>query len=158
MMLQAFDQLCRDPGPPCATRQVLMLRGLRKASSNWVGKTVMGAVVAFLIGSFAIWGIGEIFRGFGLATAAKIGSTALPTDQFRQIYNDRLQRIGQQIGRPITMDQARAFGFDRQILAQVTAEIALDQRARAMRLGLSDAEIAKRITSDPGFQTPAGPI
>jgi peptidyl-prolyl cis-trans isomerase D len=116
----------------------------------------MGAVVAFLIGSFAIWGIGDIFRGFGMATAAKIGSTELTTDQFRQIYNDRLQQIGQQIGRPITMDQARALGFDRQILAQVTAEIALDQRAQALRLGLSDAEIAKRITSDPGFQTPAG--
>ena len=116
----------------------------------------MGAVVAFLIGSFAIWGIGDIFRGFGMATAAKIGSTELTTDQFRQIYNDRLQQIGQQIGRPITMDQARALGFDRQILSQVTAEIALDERARALRLGLSDAEIARRITSDPGFQTPAG--
>ena len=94
----------------------LMLRGLRKASSNWVGKTIMGAVVAFLIGSFAIWGIGDIFRGFGLATAAKIGRTELTTDQFRQIYNDRLQRLGRQFGRPITPDQARALGLDRQIL------------------------------------------
>ncbi len=55
-----------------------MLRGLRKASSNWVGKTIMGAVVAFLIGSFAIWGIGDIFRGFGLATLAKIGRPRSP--------------------------------------------------------------------------------
>ena len=116
----------------------------------------MGAVVAFLIGSFAIWGIGDIFRGFGLATAAKVGRTEITTEQFRQIYNDRLQRIGQQIGRPITMDQARAFGFDRQILAQLTAEIALDERARALRLNLSDAEIARRITTQPGFQTPTG--
>jgi len=54
-------------------------------------------------------------------------------------------------------DVARALGIDRQILAQVTSEIALDQEARKMRLGLADSEIAKRITSDPGFQTPAGP-
>ena len=133
-----------------------MLRGLRKASSNWVGKTIMGAVVAFLIGSFAIWGIGDIFRGFGLSTAAKIGHTEITTDQFRQIYNDKLQEIGRQIGKPITADQARALGFDRQILSQLTAEIALDERARALRLNLSDAEIARRITADPGFQTPTG--
>jgi peptidyl-prolyl cis-trans isomerase D len=133
-----------------------MLRGLRKASSNWVGKTIMGAVVAFLIGSFAIWGIGDIFRGFGLATAAKVGRTEITTEQFRQIYNDKLQEIGRQIGRPISAEQARALGFDRQILAQLTADIALDERARALRLSLSDAEIARRITTQPGFQSPTG--
>jgi peptidyl-prolyl cis-trans isomerase D len=116
----------------------------------------MGAVVAFLIGSFAIWGIGDIFRGFGLSTAAKVGKTEISTEQFRQIYNDKLQEIGRQIGKPITSDQARALGFDRQILAQLTAEIALDERARALRLSLSDAEIARRITTQPGFQTPTG--
>jgi peptidyl-prolyl cis-trans isomerase D len=116
----------------------------------------MGSVVAFLIGSFAIWGINDIFRGFGLATAAKVGRTEISTEQFRQIYNDKLQQIGRQIGRPITSEQARALGFDRQILAQLTAEIALDERARALRLGLSDAEIARRITAQPSFQTPTG--
>jgi peptidyl-prolyl cis-trans isomerase D len=116
----------------------------------------MGAVVAFLIGSFAIWGIGDIFRGFGLSTAAKVGRTEITTEQFRQIYNDKLQEIGRQIGRQITSDQARALGFDRQILAQLTAEMALDERARALRLSLSDAEIARRITAQPSFQTPTG--
>jgi peptidyl-prolyl cis-trans isomerase D len=116
----------------------------------------MVAVVAFLIGSFAIWGINDIFRGFGLATAAKVGRVEITTEQFRQIYNDKLQEIGRQIGKPITSEQARALGFDRQILAQLTADTALDERARALRLGLSDAEIARRITSQPSFQTPTG--
>ena len=133
-----------------------MLRGLRKASSNWVGKTVMAAVVAFLIGSFAIWGIGDIFRGYGMATAAKVGRTEITTEQFRQIYNDRLQQFGRQLGKPLTMEQARALGFDRQVLAQLTADLALDQRAQALRLNLSDAEIARQITSQPAFQTPSG--
>jgi peptidyl-prolyl cis-trans isomerase D len=133
-----------------------MLRGLRKASSNWVGKSILGVVVAFLIGSFAIWGIGDIFRGFGLSTAAKVGRTEITTEQFRQIYNDKLQEIGRQLGRPLTSDQLRALGFDRQILAQLVSDIALDERARALRLNISDAEIARRITTLPDFQTPAG--
>jgi peptidyl-prolyl cis-trans isomerase D len=116
----------------------------------------MVSVVAFLIGSFAIWGINDIFRGFGLATAAKVGRVEITTEQFRQIYNDKLQEIGRQIGKPITSEQARALGFDRQILAQLTADTALDERARTLRLGLSDAEIARRITSQPSFQTPTG--
>jgi peptidyl-prolyl cis-trans isomerase D len=133
-----------------------MLRGLRKASSNWVGKSILAVVVAFLIGSFAIWGIGDIFRGFGLATAAKIGRTEITTEQFRQIYNEKLQEIGRQLGRPLTAEQIRGLGFDRQILAQLTSDVALDERARALRLNLSDAEIARRITTLPDFQTPAG--
>src|SRR6202163_2934013 len=133
-----------------------MLEGLRKASSNWVGKSIMGVVVAFLIGSFTIWGIGDIFRGFGLATAAKVGRTEITTEQFRQIYNDKLQEIGRQLGRPLTPEQIRGLGFDRQILAQMTSDIALDERARALRLNLSDAEIARRITTLPDFQTPGG--
>jgi peptidyl-prolyl cis-trans isomerase D len=133
-----------------------MLRGLRKASSNWVGKVIMAAVVGFLVLSFAIWGIGDIFRGFGRSTVAKIGGTEISIEQFRQIYNDRLQQFGRQLGRPLTMDQARALGLDRQVIAQTVAEVALDERVRGMRLGVSDAEIARRITADPSFQAPNG--
>ena len=41
-----------------------MLRGLRKASSNWLGKAIMAAVVGFLIISFGIWGIADVFRNY----------------------------------------------------------------------------------------------
>ena len=58
-----------------------MLRGLRKASTNWLGKVVMASVVGFLVISFAIWGIGDIFRGFGRSTVAKIGRTSVSFDQ-----------------------------------------------------------------------------
>jgi peptidyl-prolyl cis-trans isomerase D len=133
-----------------------MLRGLRKASSNWLGKVIMAAVVGFLVLSFAIWGIGDVFRGFGRSTVAKIGRTEITIEQFRQIYNDRLQQFGRQLGRQLTMDQARAMGIDRQVVAQLVAEVTLDEQARNMRLGVSDAEIARRITADPSFQAPNG--
>src|SRR3954452_19347465 len=129
-----------------------MLRGIRTASANWLGKTVMGVVMSLLIVSFAIWGIGDIFRGFGRSSLAKIGSTEIGIEQFRQTYNDRLQQLGRQVGRPISPDQARALGFDRQLLGQLVAETALDERTRQLGLGLSDAEVARRITEDPTFR------
>ena len=58
--------------------------------------------------SFGIWGIGDIFRGFGQSTVAKVGGTEIRIDQFRQIYQDRLQAISRQVGRPVTSEQARA--------------------------------------------------
>jgi peptidyl-prolyl cis-trans isomerase D len=133
-----------------------MLRGLRKASSNWLGKLVMAAVVGFLVISFAIWGIGDIFRGFGRSTVAKIGRTEITIDQFRQQYNDRLQQFSRQLGRPISADQARALGIDRLVIQQLISDIVLDERARALGLNLSDAEVARQITTDPSFQGPNG--
>jgi len=129
-----------------------MLRGIRTASANWLGKGIMTLVMGLLIASFAIWGIGDIFRGFGRSSLAKVGRTEIGTEQFRQIYNDRLQQLGRQVGRPISSDQARALGFDQQLLGQIIAETALDERARQLGLGLPDSEVSRRITEDPMFR------
>src|SRR6195952_934228 len=133
-----------------------MLRGMRKASSNWLGKTIMATVMGVLIISFGVWGIADIFKGFGQSTLAKIGPTEISTEQSRQPYPERLQQIGRQFGRPLTMDQARAFGLDRQVLQQVIAEAAFDDNARQLGLGQSDAQTMRMITSDPNFKGVSG--
>ena len=111
----------------------------------------MAAVVGFLIISFGIWGIGDIFRGFGFSTVAKVGRTEISIDQFRFRYNEQLQQLGRQVGRPITPEQARAFGLEQQLLNQMIAAVALDESARQLRLGISDAEVAKQIRAEPTF-------
>ncbi len=125
---------------------------MRKASSNLLGKAIMTLVMGVLIVSFGVWGIGDIFRGFGQSTLAKVGSTEISIEQFRQLYTDRLQQLSRQFGRPITPDQARAFGLDRSILQQTLAETALDEGARKLGLAQSDAEVLKAIASDPNFR------
>lgn len=129
-----------------------MLRGIHKATSTWLGKAVMAVVMGFLILSFAIWGIGDIFRGFGANSVAKIGGTDISIEQFRQFYTDKVQQLGQQLRRPITPDQARGLGLDQRFLGQMLAEAALDEEARNLRLGLSDKSIAARIMDDPNFK------
>jgi peptidyl-prolyl cis-trans isomerase D len=125
---------------------------MRKASSNWVGKTIMAIVMGVLIISFGVWGIADIFRGFGQSTVAKVGHTEISLNEFRQIYTDRLQQISRQFGRPLTPDQARAFGLDRQVLQQTLAEAALDENARRLGLGQSDEQIRQLIMNDPNFK------
>jgi peptidyl-prolyl cis-trans isomerase D len=133
-----------------------MLRGLHKASSTWLGKAIMAGVMGVLVISFAIWGIGDIFRGFGQNSVAEIGSTEVSIEQFRQYYNDRLRQISRQARRIITPEQARELGIDRQIVAQLVAETTFDEQAKKLRLGLSDEAILTHITSDPAFQGPNG--
>jgi peptidyl-prolyl cis-trans isomerase D len=133
-----------------------MLRGMRKASSNWLGKIIMATVMGVLIISFGVWGIADIFRGFGQSTLAKVGHTEISANEFRQLYTEKLQQIGRQFGRPLTMDQARAFGLDRQVLQQAIAEAALDEEARQLGLGQSNAETMRMIFNDPNFKGVGG--
>jgi peptidyl-prolyl cis-trans isomerase D len=129
-----------------------MLRGIRNASNTWLGRILMGAVMTLLAGIFALWGINDIFRNFGRSSLAKIGDTEISAEQFRQLYNNRLQAFTRQTGRPISPEMAASIGLPRQVLSEMVAQASLDQRAKQMRLGISDKEISKRITDDPGFQ------
>src|SRR5438445_12361227 len=115
-----------------------MLRGLRKASSNWLGKAVMAAVVGFLVISFAIWGIGDIFRGFGRSTGAKIGRTEITIEQFRSLYSERVQQYSRQFGRPITPEHARATGLDRPARGHMLCAILRGERAHALGAALRE--------------------
>ncbi len=75
---------------------------------------------------------------------------------YRQTFNNRLHQISSQVGRPLTPDEAKAMGLDRQVLRELMAEASLDQRARQLRLGVTDAEIVRHIMEERAFQGPTG--
>ncbi|WP_428030296.1 SurA N-terminal domain-containing protein [Ancylobacter sp.] len=129
-----------------------MLKTLRKSASGIVAKILM----VLLILSFAVWGIADVFRGFGSQTLATIGDSEITVPEFRQLYQERLQQISQQLKRGITPDQARAFGIPDQILNEQLAEAALNDQAKSLGLALSDEEIARRVQSNPAFFGPSG--
>lgn len=129
-----------------------MLQTLRSRASGIVAKILM----TLLILSFAVWGIADVFRGFGSQTLATIGSTEITVPEFRQLYQDRMQQISQQIKRGLTPDQARALGIPDQILNERLAEAALDDMAGTMGLALSTEEIVRRVHQNPAFFGPSG--
>ncbi|SCW41813.1 peptidylprolyl isomerase [Ancylobacter rudongensis] len=129
-----------------------MLESLRKSSTGIVAKILMG----LLILSFAVWGIADVFRGFGGQTLATIGDSEITVPEFRQAYQERLQQISQQLKRGITPGQARAFGIPDQLLNEQLAEAALNDQAKSLGLALSDEEIARRVQANPAFHGPSG--
>lgn len=129
-----------------------MLDGMRRAAQNWMGKTILTIVFSFLIVSFAIWGIGDMFRGIGVSHVAEVGSVNISTQEFRQNYQTQITNLQRQTRRPITNDQARAFGLDQQVLGRMISEAALDQKVRALNLALSDETIGRMILDDPVFK------
>jgi len=133
-----------------------MLRGIRNASSNWIGKTIMTVVMSLLIVAFGLWGIADIFRGFGQSTVAKIGNTEISVTDFRETYTNSLREIGRRENRPLTSEQARQRRIDQTILKETINRAALDETVSRLGLAMSEPQVESAILSDPRFRGPSG--
>ncbi|RDI56717.1 SurA N-terminal domain-containing protein [Microvirga subterranea] len=129
-----------------------MLRGMRKAGQSVVGKIIATILFGILIVSFAIWGIGDIFRTTAPSTVAKVGDTEISVNQFRNAYNNELQRLGRQFRTVITPQQAKAFGLDQQVLSTLVTEAVMGEQARKLGLSVSDQLVARSVMDDPNFK------
>ena len=129
-----------------------MLRRMRAAGQGVIGKVLATILFIILIASFAVWGIGDIFRTGPQNTVAQVGGTDISVEQFRTAYQTEIQRLSRQFGRNITSEQARAFGIDQQVLSRMISEAVFDQRTKTLGLSASDGLIARSIVEEPAFQ------
>lgn len=133
-----------------------MLTGLRSAFEKGFARFVLIALMSILVLSFAVWGIGDIFRGGTATTLASVGGTQITVQNFQTAYNREVQNLGRMVGRGITPDQARQFGIDQRVLNQLITEATLDERGRQLGLGIDDETIRARIVATPQFRGPTG--
>jgi peptidyl-prolyl cis-trans isomerase D len=79
-----------------------MLDALRRGALNWMAKILLG----LLIIAFAVWGVADVFRGYGRGTLAQIGKTEISVDEYRQAYQDEMTSVSRRLGRRLTAEQA----------------------------------------------------
>ncbi|WP_245435376.1 SurA N-terminal domain-containing protein [Microvirga calopogonii] len=125
---------------------------MRKAGQTVVGKAIATIFFGALIVSFAIWGIGDIFRVTPASTVAEVGSTKITVDQVRNAYTNELQRLGRQFRTVISPEQARTFGIDQQVISNLVTEAVMAEQAKKMGLSVSDQLIAASIMNNPAFK------
>ncbi|MGL5447024.1 MAG: SurA N-terminal domain-containing protein [Rhabdaerophilum sp.] len=130
-----------------------MMTAIRSAAANWLGRVVLTVIMGLLVVSFAIWGIGDIFKGGSTRNVASVGKATISADTFRTAFNTDLQNLQRRVRRPVTTAEARAFGLDQEILNRLIDEAALGTKARNLGLALDDAGIARSILDAEIFQT-----
>jgi len=133
-----------------------MLQSLRASAQGWLGRAIMAVLMSVIILSFVIWGIGDIFRGFGANDLARVGKVEIGTETFRNAYQTELQRQQRLERRNITSEEAHDIGMDRQVLSRLVADAALDDQALTLGLAISDEDIKKSIMADENFKGMTG--
>ncbi len=129
-----------------------MLETMRNAAKGWLAKLFIGLLVM----SFAVWGITDVFRGFAVQDLATVGETKISSEQFRRDLNGELQRLSQQTGSALSLEDARKLGLDQQILDRAINTAVVDAKADSLRLTVSDKAIAEEVAANPAFQNGSG--
>ena len=130
-----------------------MLDALRRGTVNWLAK----GLLALLIVAFALWGVADVFRGYGRGTLARLGDTEISVDEYRQAYQEEMASISRRLGgRRLTAEQAKMLGVEQRTLSRLVGTAAIDTHARELRLALSDQAIADMVHADPSFQDVTG--
>ena len=125
-----------------------MLSSLRKGASNWLIKAFLGVLMA----SFVLWGVADVFKGYGSRAVATVAGRDIQPEQLQQAFETDFQRLQQQYGQSITREMARKFGLENQALSRLISDAVLDAHARDLKLGLNDQAILDTIKQDPTFQ------
>ena len=85
-----------------------MLEAIKRGSTGWVAKILL----AVLVFSFAIWGVADVFTGWGRGSIAKVGDHEIRVEDFQRAFQNELRNIQNRAGRRISTEDARAAGLD----------------------------------------------
>jgi peptidyl-prolyl cis-trans isomerase D len=69
---------------------------------------------------------------------------------------DMLREMSRQAGRSLSLQEARALGLDRLVLARLVGGAAIDMHTRALKLGISEAALLDAVMKDPLFSDGTG--
>ena len=130
-----------------------MLTALRRGASTTVAKVFLVIVSVAVVAGL---GFGGYFGNIGQRTVLAVGDAEISAETFQIALQRQINTLSQQLGTPLTLEQARLFGLDRQLLAQLASEAALDHEAERLNIGVSDGRLAERIASDPIFLQTGG--
>lgn len=126
---------------------------IRRTLARWV----VGLLFALLIASFALWGIGDIFRGGRQATTViEVGDREIDQAEFSRLFRREMRRLREAFGGDLTLEQARRLGLVDQVVQQTITRALFDQQAKTMGLVVADSQVAAYIRSQEAFQNAAG--
>jgi len=124
-----------------------MLRVMREQAGSWLIKILLGAIVIV----FVFWGVGSFRAQKGLR-AAVVNGEVITADDYRDAYNNLLERLRQSFGNNLNDDLLKTLRVKEQALNQLIDNRLLVQEAQRLKFRVSDEELAEAIMNIGAFQ------
>lgn len=129
-----------------------MLEALRNATGGWIAKIFIGLLVM----SFAVWGVADIFGGFGAATVATVDDTEISSVEYQTEFQREMRALGNRLGRNINFEDARKMGLNTQVLLRLIGDASIETQANSLGLGITSRAVTGRVMREAAFKDTNG--
>lgn len=112
--------------------------------------TMLGLLILGL-GGFGV----TSFSG-GVTKVGSVGDIEITTDDYARALQTQVNAFSQQFGQQLSMQEALAFGIDKQVLQDVVTRAAVDNEAQRIGLSVGDDVVATEIMGMDAFKGVSG--
>jgi peptidyl-prolyl cis-trans isomerase D len=125
-----------------------MLSTMRKTANGFFVKILIGVLIL----SFAVWGIGDIFRSTADNSVATVGSEKITAQQ----YYSRLNTLRANMGEFFSVDMLKSLNIYQMVLGDMVSNALIRQEAEKRDLRIGDALLKKALRADDNFHNDKG--
>lgn len=124
----------------------------KKSSTQTFFVWMMLALLIAGLGGFGIDG----FLSQRVTSIGSVGDRPIRTQDYARALQSEMRALEQQIGRPMTMAMAQAFGIDASVRVQLITDAALENEAERIGISVGDVNVSRTVASYPAFSGPTG--
>jgi len=110
-------------------------------------------IMALLVLGLGGFGLTGAFQTSGGSKVAIVGEKEITADDFLFGFQQDINRVSQQIGQNISMQQARTFGVDQTSLRRQITLTALANEADRTNISVGDDAVRTSLVTNPNFQS-----
>lgn len=131
-----------------------MIQALRTQLGSYVVKILF----ALLVGSFAIFGIGDVVRSLISAERAAVvaGDREISSQEISRAFQAQVNQLRQRFGGRFTTEQAVQLGMLDQTVERLIADSLFDQEARRLGLEVDMQMVREKMRDEPAFKDTTG--
>lgn len=118
-------------------------------------KTKISNVFVWIILGLLIVGLagfGATNFGTSQQSVASVGSSEIDANRYARALDGELRAYSEQLGRNLTLAEARSFGIDAALLQRLLRSAAIEEETRRAGLSVGDAILAEDLRNNPAFQ------
>ncbi len=115
-------------------------------------KFVITVMLSLLVLSFAIWGVGDVFRSSASDAVAVVGEESISAFELKKIAKAEAEKIKQYFGNALPPEALESFQIEKRVLEQMVNEKLLNMAARDNKIIVGDKPALTEIISIPQFQ------
>jgi len=121
-----------------------------------INKFFAWIIVLLLVLGLVGFGLQDVLSRWGTSKLASIGEVEISSEEFAQSFIREINYISQNIGKNLTIEEAKSVGLHLQVMERLINRSLLDQLLIDLKISVGDVSLLKSLKTNPNFKDVEG--